>query len=259
VTELQALFFGIIQGLCEFFPISSSAHLSFFKYFFHISNSNSIFFELICNLGTTFAAIIFLRKRLLNILKNDRKTILFIFLALLPLFPMYFFFNSIKAFINKMELIGLFFILTSVLLFLASTLDIKKKINSSNRKIKDVLFIGLMQTLALIPGVSRSGSTITAGCFRGWEIKDAISFSFILAIPTVLGGNVLEGLKIYLSKEKAPDINFLSYIIGFLASFFVGLYTIKFIFSIVHKKRLLPFAWYCFVIGVISLIYFNMF
>ena len=261
---LQALFFGIIQGICEFFPISSSAHLQFYKYFFNIDRSlSSPVFELTCNLGTTLVTIFFLRKRIIHIFLNEKKTFFFISLAIVPLIPIYIFFKPIKALTHKMELLGLFFILTSTLLFIAAKIPKSKKNNSSlNRKIKDMLFIGFMQALALIPGVSRSGNTISAGCMRGWHIKDAVTFSFILAIPTILGGNVLEVIKIYTSNEptiEAIEISLLSYVIGFAASFIVGAITIKYIFSIVTNKSLLPFAWYCLIIGIVSLIYFNLF
>lgn len=261
VSVLQALFFGIIQGLCEFFPISSSAHLQFFRYFFNIDEGQtSPIFELVCNLGTTLAAIIFLRKRLIEIILRERKTLIFLALAIAPLVPMYLMFGSIKALTHKMGLIGLFFIFTSILLFFASNQNIEKKSNSSlNRKIRDMLFIGFMQSLALIPGISRSGSTISAGCMRGLDIKDAVAFSFILAIPTILGGSFLEVMKLYISKEPVLEMSLINYIIGFTTSFAVGLFSIRYIFSISSNKKLLPFAWYCLILGIISLIYFNLF
>lgn len=261
MTILQALFFGIIQGLCEFFPVSSSAHLEFFRYFFNIDDGrNSPIFELVCNGGTTLAAIIFLRKRLIDILLKERKTILFLALAIAPLVPIYLLFGPIKAVTHKMGLIGLFFIFTSFLLFIASKENIKKKSNSSlNTKIRDMLFIGFMQSLALIPGISRSGSTISAGCMRGWNIKDAVAFSFILAIPTIFGGSFLEVMKLYISKQPVLEMSLIKYIIGFISSFAFGMVSIRYIFSISSNKKLLPFAWYCLILGIVSLIYFNLF
>jgi undecaprenyl-diphosphatase len=152
---------------------------------------------------------------------------------------------------------------TSALLFFASReqpieLQDKKNNSSLNRKIKDMLFIGFMQALALIPGLSRSGTTISAGCMRGWHIKNAVAFSYILAIPTILGGNVLEVMKLYLRKEPVMIMDPSKYIIGFAASFIVGMASIRYIFSITSNKKLLPVAWYCLILGILSLIYFNL-
>ena len=259
MSTIQALFFGIIQGLCEFFPLSSSAHLELYRYFFNIkSNASSTLFELFCNGGTTLAAIIFLRKKIIDIVLNKKKEVLFIAAAILPLIPIYFFFRNILEKTDEIKILGSFFIITSILLFLASKTNNIKKYNSSlNRKIVDVLFIGFMQTLALIPGISRSGSTISTGCFRRWSIQDSVTFSFLLAIPTILGANFLEAIKLYKDKETIIEISFINYAIGFIASFIVGTITIKYIFSIKTSKKLLPFAWYCLIIGIVSLIYFN--
>ena len=264
MSNFQALLFGIIQGLCEFFPISSSAHLQFFRYFCNINDGHdSHIFELVCNCGTILAAIIFLRKRLSDIIFKEKELLVFITIAIIPLVPMYLFFSHIKGFTHKVELIGLFFICTSALLFFASReppikLQDKKNNSSLNRKIKDMLFIGFMQALALIPGLSRSGTTISAGCMRGWNIKNAVTFSYILAIPTILGGNILEVMKLYLRKEPVMVMDPSKYIIGFVASFIVGMASIRYIFSITSNKKLLPFAWYCLILGVLSLIYFNL-
>lgn len=261
VSFFQALLFGLIQGFCEFLPISSSAHLQFFKYFSKLDTAGfSPIFELVCNLGTTLVTIIYLRKKIIHLLLYERKSLLFIALAIIPLIPTYLFFKSIKSLTYKMELLGLFFIFTSALLFFASNIQKKKKSNSSLiGKIKDVLFIGSMQTLALIPGISRSATTISAGCMRGWHIMDAISFSYILAIPTILGGSLLEYLKLWSKKEPVMEMSFSSYLIGFCASFIAGAIMIRYVFSLKENKKLLPFAWYCLIIGIISLIYFNLF
>jgi undecaprenyl-diphosphatase len=234
--------------------------MQFVKYLFNmqIRDDSYLFFELICNVGTILAALIFLRKEIFNLFLQDRKGLLFIFLAILPLIPIYFFFRPLITLLSSQKFLGFFFILTAVFLFTAA-LKNKEKTSSFNRKMRDVLFIGFMQTLALIPGISRSGSTISAGCIRGWNIKEAISFSFILAIPTILGGNMLEAIRIYKSSERLWEMPSEIYIVGFLTSFIFGLLTIRYIFSISSNKKLLPFAWYCLAIGILSSIYFNLF
>jgi undecaprenyl-diphosphatase len=94
---------------------------------------------------------------------------------------------------------------------------------------------------------------------RGWHIKDAVAFSFILAIPTILGGSVIEIMKLYINNEPIIEMDVFNYILGFLASFAVGIISIRYIFSISTNKKLLPFAWYCLILGIASLIYFNLF
>lgn len=257
MTLLKAFLFGLIQGVCEFFPISSSAHLRFFDYFFHFKLEDSIILELVCNLGSACAVGIFLRKELFYLFKN-KKEIKYIFLVLLPLVPIYLIFQPIKNLTYKLPLLGLFWVITSLLLFLAIFFKSKNYPISSNRKIKDVLFMGSMQTLALIPGISRSGVMIFAGTFRGWEIKETISFSYLVYIFLILGGNTLELSKALWKEVPIINIGIGSYAVGFLTSFLVGLVCVKFILSITNKRHLLPFAWYCLVIGIFCLIYFNL-
>jgi len=258
VSTIYALFLGLLQGLLEFLPVSSSAHFKLAKHFLDLKVlDNSPIFELVCNLGTSLAAIIFLRKEIYNILFHDRQKFFLILLAIVPLVPIYIFFKHIQKLTSSMEVLGFFFIVTSLLLFTAIFYKNKTIENSSNRKIKDMLFIGFMQGLALIPGISRSGSTISAACYRSWSIKEAISFSFLLSIPTVMGGNVLEAAKLFLKDAPTLNISLISYIVGFLASFIMGIVSIRFIFSITSKKKLLPFAWYTLILGLVTIVYFN--
>ena len=145
------------------------------------------------------------------------------------------------------------------MLFIASSLKIKEKLPLPNkRKIKDVLLIGTAQALALIPGMSRCGATISASFIRGWKMQKAITFSFMLAIPTIIGGNILESIKMLKLKElNMPNISAPSYLIAFLSSFIIGLISIRFIFSLTDKKKIRPFALYCISMGIISFIYIN--
>lgn len=210
-----------------------------------------------CHLGTLIASIIFLRKEILKILKDKKMISLFVF-AIIPLFPFYFLLKFLVEFFSKPSFLPFFLLVTSLILFISSKIKIRPIEQSTHkRKIKDVLIIGLMQALALIPGISRSAFTISSACFRGWEIKEAIKFSFLLAIPTILGGSFLESLKLFLKKEITYSLDISSYIIGFSASFFVGLFAIRYIFSIDSQKKLLPFAIYLFFLSIFSFILIN--
>ncbi len=261
MTLLEALILGIVQGFTEFFPVSSSAHLTLFKLLFNIKSGEIyVLFDLVCHLGTILASIIFLRKEITKLIRYDRHKGLLLIIAILPLVPIYFFGKPVRIYFSRPQFLGAFLILTSIMLFITSSIDIKESLNSSlNKKIKDVLFIGMMQAFALIPGISRSGSTISAACLRGWKMQEAIKFSFLLAIPTVLGGSLLESVKILADqKEPLPILQPKIYLLGFFSSLIIGFFTIKFIFSLVERKKIRPFAWYCLTIGVISLIYVNL-
>ncbi|MFA6119384.1 MAG: undecaprenyl-diphosphate phosphatase [Parachlamydiales bacterium] len=248
----KSLLLGIVQGLTEFFPVSSSAHLKLISMLFNIKED--ILFDLCCHLGTTIAAIIFLRKDIINIIRQKHYWI--IFLAILPLFPVYFLLKSPINYFSQIKFLPFSLLLTSLILFICSKIQIKENENlSSKRKIKDVLLIGVMQAFALIPGLSRSGWTISSGYLRGWKIEEAIKFSFLLAIPTILGGNFLEGLKYFKNAPEIDNASFGCYLIGFLASLTVGFLVIKFIFLIRSHKKLKPFAWYLLGLAFFSFIY----
>jgi len=254
----ESLLLGIVQGISEFFPISSSAHLKIVKFFFKSDALNDLYlFDLACHLGTLIASIIFLRKEILIILKDKQKASLFIF-AILPLFPFYFLLRPVREFFSQSYFLPFFLLFTSIVLFVSSKIRIKEADEPSHsKKIKDVFLIGIMQALALIPGISRSAFTITSAYFRGWKIQEAIRFSFLLAIPTILGGSFLESLKHFIKKETSYNLGSSCYIIGFLASFFVGIFAIRYIFSIDSNKKLRPFSIYLFFLAIFSFILLN--
>lgn len=259
MTFFESLFLGIVQGITEFFPISSSAHLKLFKTFFNSEISTDFYlFDLICHLGTILASIIFLRKEIIKIFKS-KNSLSLIFLAILPLFPFYFLLKPFIEFLSDNQFLPYFLLFTAIFLYIFSNLKIKEKENISyRRKIKDVLLIGIMQAMALIPGLSRSASTITSAYFRGWRVEEAVRFSFLLSIPTILGGSFLEGLKHIMKNDIANNLPISSYLAGFSAAFVVGFFAIKYIFSIRDAKKLKPFAWYMLVFAIFSFVYLNM-
>ncbi|MBN2479954.1 MAG: undecaprenyl-diphosphate phosphatase [Parachlamydiales bacterium] len=260
MSFIKALFLGIIQGASEFFPVSSSAHLKLFKIIFHMKEFQTDYiFDLTCHLGTLLAAIIYLRKDIFELFTKQRQKLLFIILAIVPLIPIYFFFSSSIKYLSKDSFLPFFLLLTSFLIFIASKVKIKNKIQDRRRKIKDVLLIGIMQALALVPGISRSGFTISSGYLRGWKVEDSIKFSFLLAIPTILGGSFLEGIKHFKIEQIITSSNILQYLIAFLASFGVGFIAIRYVFSIKSFNKLKPFAWYLLIVALFSFVYLNFF
>ena len=245
MSLLKAIFLGIIQGLTEFFPVSSSAHLKLIRYLFHIQ-IDDLFFDLICHGGTLLALIVFLRKETFSHFFNIEKTKK-IFFALLPLPFIYLMLHPIIYHISNMKFIGIMMILSGSFLSLASYYERK----FPSRKIKDMLCIGVMQGMALLPGLSRSGMTIAMGSIRGWPINEAVMFSFLLAIPTVMGGIGLEAIKL----KATITLPMSHYIAGFISSFVVGLLAVRVIFSLWKKKQLLYFAIYCIIIGCVAALF----
>jgi undecaprenyl-diphosphatase len=241
VTFIQAILLGIVQGLTEFFPISSSAHLKLARSL--LGAPDDLFFDLVCHSGTLLALLIFLKKEVFEVLKSVKKMALF-FLALIPLIPGYFFLKPVRLFLSEPNFLGYALMMTGALLFFAS----KKREIIPNKKWQHVLCIGVMQTMALIPGISRSGSTIAAARFCGWDWLDAAKFSFLLAIPTILGGEALELL-------RGPSVlpaKAICYGGGFLASFLLGLISVRFIFWIYETGKVRPFAWYSLAMGLLA-------
>ena len=246
MTFFQAIILGIVQGLTEFFPVSSSAHLKLARWFMQIEGD--LFFDLVCHTGTLLALLIFMRNEVFEVLKSIRKIALFTF-ALLPLIPGYFFLKPLRELLSAPSFLGYALIVTGVLLLAAS----KKKDVIPNKKWQHVLCIGMMQTMALIPGISRSGSTIAAARFCGWDFCEAAKFSFLLAIPTILGGELLEWMR----SDAEAQVNMSCYLGGFFASFGLGLVGVRFIFWVYKAEKVRPIAWYCIGIGLFAWISFH--
>lgn len=258
MNYFQALILGIIQGITEFFPVSSSAHLRIAKKLLSIPDGEHLlYFDLLCHAGTLLSLLIYLRKEIFQALKNPKEISLY-FLALLPLVPAYFLLKPLRIALSNPSYLGFFLILTGGLLFTASQRKKNPLPDQKGKKWKNVLWIGLAQTMALIPGISRSGSTIATARFCGWSLSEGARFSFLLAIPTILGGELLETIKLIKGdSEAAGAVSLVSYAIGFIASLVVGLFSVRAVFWIYDRGIIRPFAWYCIGIGLVTLAIFH--
>lgn len=255
---LEALLLGIIQGITEFLPVSSSAHLKIFKKIFSIpETTGSLFFDLSCHAGTVLALSFFFRKKIWTILQSFKQITLFS-LALFPLIPVYFLLKPLREALSNPEYLGCFLFITAFILFACAKFQDYYPVVNEEKKYKHVLWIGIAQTMALIPGISRSGSTIAMARFCGWKLSTAAEFSFLLAIPAVLGGEFLELLKLTKQSQAINlQIPTLCLCVGFFSSFLVGLFTCRAIFWIYNKEIIRPFAWYCLVAGCVAMAIFN--
>ena len=257
---LKSLLLGIIQGLTEFLPVSSSGHLEIFKVFldFSYDSTNSLFFTLIVHLATALSAIIYFWKDVKEIimsligLKKDENTF-FAFYILVSMIPAglagYFFESEINYLFNgNLTLVGFMLILTSLILYLSD------RFNNSNKKLnlKSSLIIGFTQALAILPGISRSGATIGTSIFLGLNRNIAAKFSFLMVVPVIFGSS----LKIILDNEiEFNNNNISNYLVGFSAALISGYYACKWMIIFVKKSKLIYFSIYCLLIGILSIIY----
>lgn len=241
MSFIQAIILGLVQGLTEFFPVSSSAHLRLAKWLLGVADGEKLLsFDLLCHSGTLLALLIYLRRDVWEILQSIKKVGLYA-LALIPLIPAYFLLKPLRVMASDPAYLGYALMATAALLFAAS----KKRAVNPSQKWQHVVCIGLMQTIALIPGISRSGSTIAAARFCGWGWRESARFSFLLAIPTILGGELLEMMKGHVDS----GIPAACYAGGFAAAFILGLASVRFVFWVYEKERVRPFAWYCLGVG----------
>lgn len=257
----QAIILGVLQGLTEFFPVSSSGHLILGQSLLGLQNSQQfILFDLICHLGTLVALILFFHQEIYQTLFVDRAKLWQILVALLPLFPLLLILKPLKQAFNQPQYLFFFFALTALLLFLGThySRETEERLTRAQRW-RDSLLIGLFQAMAILPGVSRSGSTLAAARLRGWKREESLAFSFLLAIPTILGGALLEGLQYFNSSQlyAGSGVTLEAYCAGFIASLIVGYAALSQLAKIVWRDGLQIFAWYCLGLSIFCSYWFN--
>ncbi len=243
---LEVLILTFIQGVSEFLPVSSSAHLIIFSNFISFSNK-SIIFDVGLHLGSLIAIIFYFRKDLINIFR-DKKLFNLLFVGSIPLIIIGYIFYStgiISSFRN-LKIIAWTTLIFGLLMYFADTFKIKKNLNK-DLTIKNILIIGTLQTLAIIPGVSRSGITITAGRFLNFDRHDSTKISFFLSIPALFGASVL-------TLKDSVNENFefnLLLIISIILSFFFSYITIKYFLIYTKKFSLKFFVFYRIILSII--------
>jgi len=243
MTPIQGLLLGLLQGLTEFLPVSSSGHLVIAQHLFGFS-SPPVAFDILVHVATALAVIFVIWP---FILKLNSRLIILIILASLPAALVGFFLNTqVEALFSSLPLVGLSLIITAFLLFSTSTS--KKILTQLNPK--NSFIIGLFQALAIIPGISRSGSTIAAGLFQNLKPATVFNFSFLLSLPAIFGAQILHFNQLTQSTYFPPS----TLVLGFLAAFISGFFSLKLLRKIVIKAQLSRFGFYCLALGVILLL-----
>ncbi|OGM14101.1 hypothetical protein A3D84_03270 [Candidatus Woesebacteria bacterium RIFCSPHIGHO2_02_FULL_42_20] len=241
-----ALLLGAIQGLTEFLPISSSGHLVLAKKFFPEMSYPGVWFEVILHLGTLVAVFIYFRKK---ILKLNLKWVVLLLIGSIPAGFAGIFFREVleETFFRFGIFLGIQFLITSAICFIVDKLKKKNKVINMT----DAFLIGLGQAVAILPAISRSGSTIFVAVLRGIDKRKAAEFSFLLSIPAIVGANLVEVLN-YKENIRAFD---LSYLIGFLTAFVVGFFSIGWTINLLTKKKFGVFGIYTFILAILTIVF----
>lgn len=234
------LVLGLIQGLTEFLPVSSSGHLVIAQKLLGFTEA-PVVFDILVHSATALAVIVVMFP---VIVKVNRDTLLKIIVASLPAAVIGLWLNrQIEILFNSLILVGFSLIVTALILFSAKAFF--KTAKKSKLKNSQALFIGIFQALAIIPGISRSGSTIVAGLSQGLKPLSAFNFSFLLSLPVILGAQLLQLTK--LTQLNFSDTPFL--LAGFTSAFISGLLSLKLLKRFLINKNLNPFAYYCLTLG----------
>lgn len=273
MSILSAIILGLVQGIAEFLPISSSGHLSILQNLFSMQTSENghMFFDVLLHLATLVSVCIFYRKDIMEIINevlswfvpsrrtptekktvpSARRLILMIIVATLPLFAVLPINDLVEELYYKTIFIGIILLLTGCMLFVSDKLEKGTK-TEKNMKLTDALVIGVCQAVATIPGLSRSGTTITAGMATGLDRGFAVKFSFLLSIPAILGANILNFAD---AIKEGIDLSLLpAYFLGMIVAGVSGYFALALLKRITTSGKFGKFAYYCWAAGIVTIV-----
>jgi undecaprenyl-diphosphatase len=260
MSLFESLILGIIQGLTEFLPVSSSGHLEIFKEIFSsdYQPKESLLITITLHAATAMSTLFYFRKDIgfifKELLRFEKSESLYfalkIILSMIPAVIVGLFFEDFIAslFDINLLLVGFMLLITAFLLFQAD------RIGKNNKPLnyRSALLIGVIQAIAILPGISRSGATIALAVLLGIDRERAARFSFLMVIPLIFGSMAKSLLEID-SVTQSPD--YLSLLVGFIAAFITGIFACKWMIALVKKSQLKYFSFYCIVVGVIAIVY----
>ena len=273
MTYLLSILMGIIQGVAEFLPISSSGHLALFQTFFGMENVEEkyMFFTVQLHFGTLISVCVVYWRDIADMIREfflgiaalagrkdtgvtpppARRMVMLIIIATLPLFVMVLLQDAINQLFSNSIMVSCALIVTGFILFFSDRLAKGHK-TARNATVADALIVGCGQALAVIPGLSRSGTTISVGMLRGFDRAFAVRFSFLMSMPAIVGANILE-------LKDAAESGFVTselpmYLVGVAVAAVVGYFAIRLVKSLADKGKFGKFAYYCWAVGLGSLI-----
>lgn len=260
MTWFEALILGLIQGLTEYLPVSSSGHLAIGSALFGIEGEENLAFTIIVHVATVLSTLVILWKEIEWIFKglfkfqmnDETRYVINIIVSMIPIGIVGVFFkDKVEAiFGSGLLVVGCCLLVTALLLSFSYYYKPRQKEKIS---LKDAFIIGLSQACAVLPGLSRSGTTIATGLLLGNSKEKLAQFSFLMVIPPILGEALLDALKMMKGEDIAGDIPATSLIVGFLAAFVSGCVACKWMINIVKKGKLIYFAIYCAIAGAVTL------
>ena len=273
MTYLMSIFMGLIQGVAEFLPISSSGHLALFQAYFGMEDveGQHMLFTVLLHLGTLISVCVVYWRDIVDMIREfflgiaalcgrkdtgvtpppARRLVMLIIIATLPLFVMVLLKDAIESLFTNPILVSCALIATGFVLFFSDRMARGRK-TAKNATVADALIVGCGQALAVIPGLSRSGTTISVGMMRGFDRAFAVRFSFLMSLPAVLGANVLEIKDALASDFPAEELPM--YIVGVAVAAVVGYFAIRLVKTLSDKGKFGSFAYYCWAVGLGSLI-----
>lgn len=258
---IEALILGLVQGLTEYLPVSSSGHLAIGSYLFGIEGEENLAFTVAVHVATVLSTLVILWKEIDWIFRGlfkcemnaETKYVLNIVVSMIPVGIVGVFFKDYveEVFGSGLVIVGCMLLLTAALLTFSYITKPRKKENIS---LRDAFIIGLAQACAVMPGLSRSGSTIATGLLLGNKKESLAQFSFLMVIPPILGEALLDVVKGLKGEEAFGGIDMMPLAIGFIAAFVSGCIACKWMINIVKKGKLIYFGIYCAIAGVLTLI-----
>ena len=268
MSFFSAIFLGLVQGVAEFLPISSSGHLAFFQTFFQLEEAD-LFFDVLLHLGTLIAVFFAYREEIKDLIlsffsffkkqtpqqarktRPGRRMILLLIVATLPLVAVLPVKDYIASLYYNTFVVGFALIVTGLILFFSDRFGHGRKAERE-ATLLDALVVGIGQAIAVMPGISRSGTSISAGLVRGFDRQFAIRFSFLMSIPAVLGANILH---IADAVESGIDPTLLPiYFVGVAVAAVSGYLCIRLVHMITDKGKFGAFAYYCWAMGLLTVI-----
>ena len=260
MSLLMSMFMGFVQGVAEFLPISSSGHLTLLQHFFGMKEVDNLF-NILLHFATLLAVCVVYWKDIVEMVvecfrgiarpPTARRLVLMVIVGTLPLFVVLPLEGVVEQLGNYPAAVSVMLILTGFILFFSDRMGGGRK-NARTATVKDALLVGIAQGVATIPGISRSGSTISAGMLLGFDRKFAVRYSFLLSLPAVLGATLLKVVK---AVGEGVDTSLLpNYLAGMVVAGVVGYFSIQLVRLLASKGKFGNFAYYCWIVGVVSLV-----
>ena len=275
MTVIMSLFLGLIQGITEFLPISSSGHLSILQNLLNMeySEESNLLFDVLLHLGTLVSICVVYRKEIREmisdgleylrmrsdtdsdepaVLKPPARALLFVLAGTVPMFIALIFASSVARLFFNTAFIGIMLLITGGLLYVSDKHIVKGSKTEKTMTIVDAIIIGLSQAVAILPGLSRSGTTISVGLARGLNSGFAVRFSLLLSIPAVFGATIVS---LYKAIRGGADFSlFFIYFTGFIVAAVVGFFAIQLLRRLMAKGGFGKFAYYCWAVGGLTII-----